>query len=70
MSNYVDYQLQQLRPLVGATITALARTAPDEGEFEPEFFGFVLALPDGQQRTLLILSDPEGNGPGAIEIVD
>jgi hypothetical protein len=70
MSNYVDYQLQQLRPLVGATITALARTAPGEDEFEPEYFGLVLTLPNGQQRTVLILSDPEGNGPGAVEIAD
>jgi len=70
MSSYVDHQLQQLRPLVGATITALARTAPGEDEFEPEYFGLVLTLPNGQQRTVLILSDPEGNGPGAVEIAD
>lgn len=70
MPSHVDFQLHQLCPLLGATVTALARTAPGEDDFEPEYFGLVLTMPDGQQRTLLILSDPEGNGPGAVEIAD
>jgi hypothetical protein len=59
MTSNVDFQLQQLRPLVGATITALARTGAGRRRLRPEYFGLVLTLPNGQQRTLLILSDPK-----------
>ena len=70
MTSNAEFHLQQLHPLVGGTITALARTGPGEGAFDEEFFGLVVTLPNGQRRTLILLSDAEGNGPGSFEIVD
>ena len=34
MTSNVDFHLQQLHPLVGGTITALARTGPGEDAFD------------------------------------
>lgn len=68
MNSATDFYLKQFRPLVGGTISALARTGPDEDESD-EFFGFVVTLPDGSTRTILLLSDDEGNGPGSFEIL-
>jgi hypothetical protein len=70
MTNLTDAYLKQLRPLVGGTITGLARTGPGEDAFDAEFYGLVVTLPNGQKRTLLLLSDDEGNGPGSFEICD
>ena len=39
MRSHVDFQLQQLRPLLGPTVTALARTAPGDDVCEPEYSG-------------------------------
>ncbi|MBO3702951.1 MAG: hypothetical protein J5W83_10490 [Candidatus Accumulibacter sp.] len=61
-----DFHLKRLRPLVGGTITNLARTGVDE--YGDEFFGLVIALPDGQTRTLIFLADDEGNGPGSFQL--
>lgn len=69
MNSATDFYLKQLRPLVGGTISALARTGPNEYESDDEFFGFVVTLPDGSTRTILLLSDDEGNGPGSFEIL-
>lgn len=70
MSIATDFHLQQLRPLVGGIITGLARTGPIEDGLDEEFYGLVITLPDGQKRTLLLLSDDEGNGPGSFEICE
>ena len=70
MTNLPDAYLKQLRPLVGGTITGLARTGPGEDAFDAEFYGLVVTLPNGQKRTLLLLSDDAGNGPGSSEICD
>lgn len=69
MSTATNFYLKQLHPLVGGKITALARTGPHEDASEDEFFGFVISLPDGTTRTLLLLADDEGNGPGSFEIL-
>ena len=61
-----DFHLKLLRPLVGGTITNLARTGTDE--YGDEFFGLVIALPNGQKRTLIFLADDEGNGPGSFQL--
>lgn len=61
-----DFHLKQLRPLVGGTITNLARTGVDE--YGDEFFGLVITLPNGQKRTLIFLADDEGNGPGSFQL--
>lgn len=70
MNSATNFYLKQLRPLVGGTISALARTGPHEDATEDEFFGFVVTLPDGSTRTILLLSDDEGNGPGSFEILN
>ena len=68
MNNATDFYLKQLHPLVGGTITGLARTGPGENAFDEEFYGLVITLPDGRKRTPILLSDDEGNGPGSFEI--
>lgn len=66
LKSATDFHLDQLKPLVGGKITALARTGPEPDE--EGFFGFVVTLPNGQKRTVLFLSDEEGNAPGSFEI--
>ena len=61
MTSATNFYLNQLRPLVGGTISALARTGPNEDASEDEFFGFVVTLPDGTTRTIILLADDEGN---------
>ena len=70
MSSPIDFYLDQLRPLVGGKITALARTGASEHPGEDEFYGLVVTLPDSQTRTLMLLADDEGNGPGSFELLD
>jgi hypothetical protein len=66
LKSRADFHLDQLKSLVGGTITALARTGADAGE--EEFFGLVVTLSDGKKRTVLFLSDEEGNAPGSFEM--
>jgi hypothetical protein len=70
MSSVTDFYLKKLKPLVGGTIVQLARTGPSADHFDQEFFGLVVRLPDGQERTLLFLRDDEGNGPGSFIFAD
>lgn len=65
MSAPTDFYLTQLQPLVGGTITALARTGASDDPLDEELYGFVVKCRDGRQRTLVLLSDDEGNGPGS-----
>lgn len=68
MNSRVEFYLDQLSPFVGGKIIALARTGePDM--FEEELFGLVITLKNGTSKTLLFLSDDEGNGPGSFEII-
>jgi hypothetical protein len=61
---------QRLEPLVGAKITLVDGLVDETcGRWEAWPI-LVLSLPDGTERTLLIGRDPEGNGPGWIEIVE
>ncbi|TAL65855.1 MAG: hypothetical protein EPN79_11950 [Burkholderiaceae bacterium] len=68
MKNSIDFYLKQLSPLVGGTITGLVRTGPGDGAQADELYGLSITLPDGGKRTLILLSDDEGNGPGSFEI--
>jgi hypothetical protein len=68
-TDIIHFYLQKLHPLVGATITGLTRTGPGKSAFDQEFYGLVITMPDGCKRTLLLLSDDEGNGPGSFWIV-
>ena len=70
MSAPADFYLNQLQPLVGATIIALARTGASDDPLDEELYGFVVKCRDGKQRTLLLLCDDEGNGPGSFMFAD
>lgn len=70
MNNQTNFYLRQLRPLLGATITKLVRTGTDQDDPADDLFGLLVTLPDGSSKTLLLLSDDEGNGPGSFEITD
>ena len=70
MSSSIDFYLKQLQPLVGGTITALARTGASDDSLDEELYGFVIQCRDGKQRTLVLLSDDEGNGPGSFLLAD
>ncbi len=65
MSSSIDFYLKQLAPLVGGTITALARGGASDDPLDEELYGFVIQCRDGKERTLILLSDDEGNGPGS-----
>lgn len=57
-----DFYLEQLAPIVGATVTRLVTDQDDE------FFALRLQLKDGTHRTLWLLSDDEGNAPGGFSL--
>ncbi|MBW8849677.1 MAG: hypothetical protein JF600_02745 [Xanthomonadales bacterium] len=65
MPSSIDFYLKQLAPLVGGTITALARSGASGDPLDEELYGFVVKCRDGKERTLILLSDDEGNGPGS-----
>jgi hypothetical protein len=58
----IEAEIKQLEPLVGGRITAAINT-PDN-----ESFGFVVTLPDKTTRHVWVDCDPEGNGPGHLNI--
>ena len=70
MESQATFYLDKLKPLIGGRITALARSGPTGDPHEDEFFGFVIKLPNGKTKTLILLSDDEGNGPGSFEPFD
>jgi hypothetical protein len=70
MSAPTDFYLKQLQPLVGGTIAALARTGASDDPMDDELYGFVVKCRDGKERTLILLCDDEGNGPGSFMFAD
>jgi hypothetical protein len=70
MSSSIDFYLKQLTPLVGGTITALARSGASDDPLDEELYGFVVKCRDGRERTLILLSDDEGNGSGSFMFAD
>lgn len=68
MATNATFYLDQLHCLVGGRIISLARTGPSDDGSEDEFYGLVVLLPDGKKKTMILLSDDEGNGPGSFEI--
>jgi hypothetical protein len=70
MPSNTDFYLKQLQPLVGGTIAALARTGASDDPMDDELYGFVIKCRDGKERTLILLCDDEGNGPGSFMIAD
>ena len=69
MTSNTDFYLRQLQPLLGGTISGLARTGMPDDAWGDEFFGLVVTLSDGRTRTVLLLADDEGTGPGRFEIL-
>ncbi|MHB8226262.1 hypothetical protein [Acidithiobacillus sp.] len=64
-----DFYLKKLDQLVGGTISGLVRGGNGLGHDDiDEFFGLVITMPDGTKKTILLLSDDEGNAPGSFEI--
>ena len=70
MTAPIDFYLKQLQPLVGGTIAALACTGASDDPMDEELYGFVVKCRDGKERTLILLSDDEGNGPGSFMFAD
>lgn len=70
MSSSIDFYLKQLQPIIGGTITTLARSGPSDDQHDDELYGFVVKCRDGKERTLILLSDDEGNGPGSFMFDD
>ena len=66
MTNATNFYLEELRPLVGATVLNSIRTRTDE--FGDQYVGLLFACKDGKKRVLVFLRDDEGNGPGSFEI--
>ena len=63
-----DPMVKHLMPLVGATITSLIVDEGDSPHDEP-YYGFAFTTKKGTlSYQCMILSDPEGNGPGHLEI--
>ncbi len=69
MNCATTFYLDQLSALVGGRITALARTGQPDYPGEAEFYGLVITLPNGTKKTLILLSDDEGNAPGSFELL-
>jgi len=59
-----------LSTMVGGTITGIFVTPEDDENFLPEGYGFTVKSTDCITREVYVLMDPEGNGPGHLEILD
>lgn len=59
----MDYFIKHYKELVGYEVFAVAE---DDSDSEP-FYGLVLTK-NKQKKVAWILQDPEGNGPGFLEI--
>lgn len=58
---HVEWQIKQVEALIGATIVGAAQ------DDENEAFGLILKK-GGKQVVAWVLMDPEGNGPGTLDI--
>ena len=68
-SEYAAQQATEITAqLVGATITQAVVSADDADGVEA-CFGFMVRTKAGKELTVWVLSDPEGNGSGFLEIV-
>lgn len=64
---YVEMQASTLtRELVGGVITQAVVAA--DGEFGDANFGFEVRMRSGKVKTVWVMSDPEGNGAGFLDI--
>lgn len=67
MNSNTKFWLKELKKLNGGVIE---RPVATPSQYEEEFFGLEIRLPNGKCMILWILQDEEGNGPGAVDIVD
>jgi hypothetical protein len=66
-NKYVEIQATIIgQQLVGGTITQAVVAA--DAEFGDANFGFIVRTPAGKELKVWVLSDPEGNGAGFLEI--
>ncbi len=66
-----DHEYEHLRQLVGWTVShPVAIKYEDASEYDETLYALVLRKPDNkhQQMIVTIFRDPEGNGPGFLEI--
>lgn len=61
--NDIQAEIRNAQVLIGATITSLIQEAGGE------YWGFNVRLKNGQERDVWVNCDPEGNGPGHLEIM-
>jgi hypothetical protein len=61
-----ELHLRPLRPLVGGIIRSVAIDECPEGKMETTY-GLLIEI-NGVLVTAMILMDPEGNGPGHLDI--
>lgn len=61
----MDFYEKMYAKLVGGKIVGVARDSE-----EPEQKGLEIQMPNGQRVIAWILQDPEGNGPGCLDIVE
>lgn len=66
MSQDHAYMQRHIAPLIGGTIVQLV--ASDGESHEQDVFGIEVRKPDGKTVVAWILCDPEGNGPGHLDI--
>ena len=59
-----QFYLDRLNMLIGAVVVG---TVVDE---DGEFFGLALTMPNGDDKSLWLQSDDEGNGPGSFSLED
>lgn len=66
MDAYSQAELAQLTPLIGGVITAALHSPGPCGE--PDSFGFAVRTRTGKTMNVWVDCDPEGNGPGHLNI--
>jgi len=62
-----EWLLKHLQPLIGATII---RVEAEPSEYADAWPVLYVKLRNGSIKALIIQRDPEGNGPGHVEIED
>jgi hypothetical protein len=67
MAKRKDYTFEHLEQLIGFTVTRIVKAEDDE--YTEGSYGLVLEK-DGKKKQAWIDQDPEGNGPGHLDIED
>ena len=62
MNSEIQAEIQNAQPLVGGTILSFFTDTPGE------YWGFRVRLRNGREAHVWVNCDPEGNGPGHLEI--